>query len=95
MPPDERELYCSSNGDRWFLARDPATGNVFVRHEANVASGGRVSEIDIGAFLSGGERHPEHQALLRLIGRIIRGRSRRPRGRAKGPQRHHDPRRGS
>jgi hypothetical protein len=28
-----REIYRSSNGDRWLLARDPETGRVFVRHE--------------------------------------------------------------
>jgi hypothetical protein len=27
-----REIYCSSNGDRWLLARDPGSGRVFVRH---------------------------------------------------------------
>ncbi len=36
-----RKLYESTNGDRWYLIRDPA-GAVFVRHEANVASGGHV-----------------------------------------------------
>ena len=66
-----RELYSSPSGDRWFLARDPATGNVFVRHEANVPSGGRVTNIDLGAFLNRFERNPEHQALLRLIGTLV------------------------
>jgi hypothetical protein len=28
-----REIYRSSNEDRWLLARDPETGRVFVRHE--------------------------------------------------------------
>jgi hypothetical protein len=68
---EKRELYSSPNGDRWFLSRDPATGGVFVRHEANVPSGGQVTDFDIGAFLSIGEQHPEHQALLRLIGTLI------------------------
>ena len=27
-------LYQSPNGDSWFLARDPATGLAFVRHQA-------------------------------------------------------------
>ena len=31
-----REIYRSSNGDRWLLARDPETGRVFVRHEPNL-----------------------------------------------------------
>ena len=48
-----RKLYESSNGDRWYLIRD-ASGAVFVRHEANVASCGHVAHIEIGAFLSRG-----------------------------------------
>jgi hypothetical protein len=71
MPAGRRELYSSPNGDRWFLARDPATGRVFVKHEANVSSGGRSTDIEIGAFLSGEPQHPQHQALMRLIGTLI------------------------
>ena len=63
-------LYQSPNGDSWFLARDPATGLAFVRHQANAPSGGQVTDIEIGAFLSG-PRNPEHEALLRLIGTSI------------------------
>jgi len=33
MPTEKSELYSSPNGDRWFLARDFATGNVFIRHK--------------------------------------------------------------
>jgi hypothetical protein len=73
MPIETRELYHSPNGDRWFLGRDPATGDVFVRHQPNAASGGRPSDIDIGAFLGGGRRNPEHQALLHLIGTLVEG----------------------
>ena len=68
-----RELYASSNGDRWFLARDPGSGRVFVRHEPNIASGGRRAEIEIGEFLARGGQGPEHQALLRLIGTLAVG----------------------
>jgi hypothetical protein len=68
---EQRVLYSSSNGDRWLLSRDPATGNVFIRHEANVPSGGKRTDIDIGEFLSSGQRNPEHQALLRLIGTLV------------------------
>jgi hypothetical protein len=67
-----RPLYRSSNGDAWFLGRDPSTGLAFVRHEANMPSGGQVTQIDIGAFLSG-PRNPEHQALLRMIGTLVSG----------------------
>ena len=65
-----RQLYRSPNGDTWFLARDPATGSAFVRHQANAPSGGQVTDIDLGAFLSG-PGSPEHEALLRLIGASI------------------------
>jgi hypothetical protein len=61
------QLYRSPNGDTWFLVRDPETGSAFVRHQANAPSGGQVTDIELGAFLSG-PRNPEHEALLRLIG---------------------------
>jgi hypothetical protein len=50
--------------------QNPATGRAFVRHQANAPSGGQVTDVDIGAFLSG-PRHPEQDALLRLIGSSI------------------------
>ena len=65
-------LYRSPNGDAWFLARDPVTGLAFVRHEANKPSGGQVTDIEIGAFLSG-PRNPEQEALLRVIVSFISG----------------------
>jgi hypothetical protein len=71
MPAEQIELYSSPNGDRWLLRRDPATGNVFVRHEANIPSGGKLTDIGIGEFLSEGRRNPEHQALLQLIGTLV------------------------
>ena len=67
---ETRQLYRSPNGDSWFLARDPATGSAFVRHQANAPSGGQVTDIKIGAFLSG-PQNPEREALLRLIGASI------------------------
>lgn len=65
-----RELYCSPNGDRWRVARDPATGHGVIIHEPNRASGGRPTRIEVGAFLRAGHSGPEHLALLRLIGDI-------------------------
>jgi hypothetical protein len=62
-----RELYRSPNGDRWLLGHDPAGARVFVRHEPNPASGGSPIDIDIGEFLARDARHPQHEALLRLI----------------------------
>ena len=77
MPTQKRELYSSPNGDSWYLARESETGRLFVRHKANVPFGGQVTEFDIGAFLSGGRRHPEHQALLRMIGTLVESDPRR------------------
>jgi hypothetical protein len=71
MALETRDLYRSSNGDRWRLARDPDSGRVFILHEPNLASGGRTSKIDIGAFLATGHHGPEHQELLRLIGTLV------------------------
>ena len=45
-------------------------GVAFVGHETNEPLGGRVTDINIGAFLNG-PRNPEHEALLRLIGNSI------------------------
>jgi hypothetical protein len=64
------QLYRSPNGDTWFLARDPTTGSVFVRHQANASSGGQVTDVEIDEFL-GGPQNPEQDALLRLIGTSI------------------------
>jgi hypothetical protein len=61
------QLYRSPNGDTWFLAHDPATGSAFVRHQANAASGGQVTDVEIDEFL-GGPQNPERDALLRVIG---------------------------
>src|SRR6478735_5249938 len=56
-----REIYRSSNGDRWLLARYPETCRVFVRHEPNLPSGGQVADIEIGAFLIAAGNGPEKQ----------------------------------
>lgn len=73
MPIETRTLYRSSNGDVWRLARDTETGRVFIQHAANLPSGGRVEEIEIGPFLATTGRGPEHQELLRLIGTLVSG----------------------
>jgi hypothetical protein len=67
-----RELYHSSNGDRWYLVRDPDFERVFIRHQANLPSGGHTADIEIGAFLNRGG-NPEHRELLRLIGTLVEG----------------------
>ena len=73
MSPHRRELYRSANGDCWSLARDPAKGHAFIVQEPNASSGNKPSQIDIGAFLRMGANGPEHQALLRLIAKLVEG----------------------
>jgi len=68
-----RELYHSANGDRWHLVRDDEEEEVFVMHQPNAASGGQSTDIEIGTFLSQGGHGPQHQALLRLIGSLVKG----------------------
>lgn len=67
---ERRELYRSPNGDSWFLGREPQNGRAFVIHQPNGPSGGRLSHIELGAFLNGGNG-PEQQALLRLIATLV------------------------
>ena len=76
MDVQVREIYSSPNGDRWDLARDPESGQVFVRHQANLASGGKSTDLAIAAFLSRGPHGPEHQEFLRLIGTLVEDRER-------------------
>jgi hypothetical protein len=71
MTLQTRELYRSSNGDRWHLVRDEASGRVFIRHEPNLPSGGRAADFEIATFLAGGGHGPERQELLRLIGTLV------------------------
>jgi len=71
MPLRMRALYHSANGDRWFLATDPDSGRVFIRHEANLPLGGQVTDTEIGKFLARRPHGPEHQELLRLIGSLV------------------------
>ena len=68
-----REVYASENGDCWHLARDVASGRVFVRHTANQPSGGHVRDIELQEFLSGPGDAPERVALTRLMGNVLRG----------------------
>jgi hypothetical protein len=71
MAVEMRELYASPNGDRWYLARDVESGQVFIRHQPNRPSGGKAADLEVGAFLRGGGQGPEHQELLRLIGTMV------------------------
>jgi hypothetical protein len=72
MTVSVQDFYRSSNGDRWQLVDDPDTGRSFVRHEPNLASGGRVTETDIGEFLDRTGTSPENLALRALLDRLNR-----------------------
>jgi hypothetical protein len=64
------EFYRSSSGDRWLLIRETEKARSAVRHEPNLASGGRVTETDIPEFLDRTGSSPEHLALQSLLERI-------------------------
>jgi hypothetical protein len=61
------DFYRSSNGDRWQLVRDVETGRRVVRHEPNLASGGRVTETSVEVFLDRTGTSPENLALRALL----------------------------
>jgi hypothetical protein len=57
--------YGSSNGGRWTLIRDNSSRRLFVRHEANPSSGGRVTDTDARSPERRRERNlsPRHSPL--------------------------------
>lgn len=67
---DWLEFHRSSNGDRWLLRRCEHQAPV-VRHVSSATSGGVVSELAVGTFLSSERCGPEHEALLELVARLI------------------------
>jgi hypothetical protein len=62
-----KDFYRSSNGDRWQLIRDTASGRSFVRHEPNLSSGGRSTDTDVEEFLDRTGSSPENLALRALL----------------------------
>src|SRR4051812_39209207 len=52
MPCEAKTFYESPNGDRWLIARDPETDRIFIRHEANLPSGGHVTDMEVSRFLA-------------------------------------------
>jgi len=52
MTTSTETFYTSSNGDRWRLITNAETGHHVVRHEPNLSSGGRVSEVSAPEFLA-------------------------------------------
>ncbi|MFC7555732.1 hypothetical protein ACFQU7_31150 [Pseudoroseomonas wenyumeiae] len=67
MTLSSAEIYRSQNGDTWWLIRDDASHQVYVRHEANPASGGHVTEISVKEFLSCRGSGPEYAATQELL----------------------------
>ena len=61
------DFYRSSNGDRWQLIRDTASGRSFVRHEPNLSSGGRTTDTDVEEFLNRTGSSPQNLALRALL----------------------------
>jgi hypothetical protein len=60
-------FYSSSNGDRWLMLHDGETGRYVVRHEPNMASGGKLTDIDGPEFLSRNSATPQGVALQKLL----------------------------
>jgi hypothetical protein len=56
-PTPLKELYNSSNGDRWVLSEDD-NGKLVVVHHPNQSSGGRSSAIRVEVFLARGGQAP-------------------------------------
>jgi hypothetical protein len=75
MVLETRELYRSSNGDGWLLARESQSGRVLVSHVPNIPSGEKTTDIEIGAFLCERSYGPQHMELLRLVGTLVEKRS--------------------
>jgi hypothetical protein len=65
---DETLIYKSPNGDRWFLT-EAHPERLLVRHQPNLASGGRTAFFEVDDFLTQAH-HPQQEALRRLLGKI-------------------------
>jgi hypothetical protein len=65
--PASTDIYRSSNGDRWRLISDSVSGRRLVRHEANPASGGQITETTVEEFLAVNGPGPEYEALRRML----------------------------
>src|SRR5215475_2118745 len=62
---DETLIYESPNGDRWFLT-EAHPERLLVRHQPNLASGGRAAFFEVEDFLAQAP-HPQQEALRRLL----------------------------
>ena len=67
MAISAEDFYRSSNGDRWQLICDTASGRSFVTHEPNLSSGGRTTDTGVEEFLNRTGSSPENLALRALL----------------------------
>jgi hypothetical protein len=66
-----REIYASSNGDRWLLVGDRVSRDLLVRHIPVASSGGQTSDVDLGSFMSVNSGSPQHQRLLQMLWELV------------------------
>lgn len=66
---DMQEFASSSNGDKWFVGKDPATSRLFVVHRGNASSGGHETGSSVDAFLNQQPFRPEREALAVFLER--------------------------
>lgn len=67
METEPREIYASSNGDRWLLLKDGDRS--VVRHVPNPSSGGQSTQLELEAFLLANRNSPQGKSLVEMIGR--------------------------
>ena len=72
MAITREDFYRSSNGDRWQLVRDTASGRSLVRHEPNLSYGGCTTDTDVDEFLNRTGTSPENLALRVLLDKQAR-----------------------
>lgn len=73
--PAHRVLYASANGDRWLLLWHAQGGTPVVRHVANAASGGHVTDASVPAFLQRDCDSPQRQALWQYLAGLLEHRT--------------------
>jgi hypothetical protein len=64
-------FYASSNGDRWQLVRETEPACFVVRHEPNMASGGRPTDYPLDDFASQNSATPQGEALQTLLNKLL------------------------
>lgn len=64
---DLKEFASSSNGDKWLVGKDDATGVMFVLHQGNAPSGAHETRSSVEAFLDQRPFGPEREALIAFL----------------------------